>query len=124
MRRGGVSPVREEKKKEDGRKVAQVHLPQYAAATSPSPQQTIGVEKINKCVCDGERDERRRRKRVVVDVAAVGQNRGVFSGSGQSAVCCRPLQSPVPLSAALEALAAAQRGLVTGLRRAGRWIPG
>lgn len=60
---------------------------------------------------------------MVVDVV-VGQNRGVFSGSGQSAVCCRPLQSPAPLSAALEALAAAQRGLVTGLRRAGRWIPG
>lgn len=60
----------------------------------------------------------------MVDVAVVGQNRGVFSGSGQSAVCCRPLQSPASLSAVLEALAVAQGGLVTGLRRAGRWIPG
>lgn len=112
--------VKERRRRQE---VAQVHLPHYAAATSPSPQQTIGVEEINKYVCDRERDERRRRKREVVDVAVVGQNGGVFSGSGQSAVCCRPLQSPAPLSAALEALAAAQHGLVTGLRRAGRWIP-
>lgn len=66
----------------------------------------------------GERERWRR------GVAAAGQNRGVFSGCGQSAVCCRPLQSPAPLSAALEALATAQHGLVTGLRRAGLWIPG